>query len=427
MTVNYKTFIPSDLPVDPELQSGGRVLVLKCALFNPSTQKWHDIRIERSSFLGKWCRGPLNNISLEEAERIRKTYDIILRTIDMKPGETTITGDLQSTQFTRKNGSGHLEKKSSSVYEASRQNDALLSQADAEYFGQKNMTVHDAIVSGVLAPLGLSHAKASFSEQEQMPFLPLNAQEDQQVLKRVEQLPAIPKCNAGGRTLNKADQEFLAEARKAGPTLADADYGDLTFEQRKARLMAYLDQTGPIPLSAFEKNEPPKGMAPEVFARLRQSLGRLAVRDALGRLAALEAKLMLIGDERNERDRLRKRLAEILNGREAKDVYEEWKRELKQCPADRYMEKLLEHWFRASYHYLDKYSTPDMTRAVLELQEQGISQEKSVELARESALRDLAVGYLVGLNPITTVAVSDNALLESVKQTKLNPFWGFST
>lgn len=426
MTVNSKTFIPSDLPVDPELQSGGRVLVLKCALFNPSTQKWHDIRIERSGFLGKWCRGPLNHVSQEEAERIRKTYDIILRTIDMQPGETAITGDLHATQFTQRNGSGRLEKKSSAAYEASRQDNVLLSQADAQCFGQKNMTVHDAMVSGVLAPLGLSDARTTLSEQENLPVLPLHAKEDGKMLEQIKQLPAIPKCNVEGSYFNRADQEFLTNARKAGPSLADAKYDDLTLEQRKARLTAYLDQTGPIPLSAFEKNEPPKGMSPEVFGRLRQSLSRLAVRDALGRLAVLNAKLLLATDERHEKERLDKHLAAVLEGRDAKDVYEEWKGELQKHSADRYMEKLLEHWFRASYHYLDKYSVPDITRAVLELQAEGVSQGKSATLAKENVLRELASDYLVRLNPITTLVVSDNALVESIRKTKLKPFWGWN-
>ena len=426
MTVNSKTFIPSELPVDPELQSGGRVLVLKCALFNPSTQKWHDIRIERSGFLGKWCRGPLNNISQEEADRIRKTYDIILRTIDMQPGETAITTDLHSTQYTQRNGSGRVEKKSSAAYDASRQDNVLLSQADAQCFGQKNVTVHDAVVFGVLAPLGLSDVRTTLSEQEKLPFLSLNAKEDGKVVEQIKQLPKIPKNNVGGSQFNKADRDFLDKAREEDPILADADYGDLSSEQRKARLTAYLDQTGPIPLSAFEKNDPPKGMSSEVFSRLRQSLSRLAVRDALGRLAVLEAKIVPNTDDRKECQRLRERLAEFLKDREAKDVYEDWKRELKQHAADQYMEALLQHWFRASYHYLDKYSTLEITREVLKLRADGVSEEKSVELAKENILRELATDYLVRLNPITTIVVSDNALVESIRKTKLKPFWGWS-
>lgn len=428
-------FISANQPVQHRLESGGRVLVLICALKDPVTNEWQDIRIERTGWF-KWFRGSLKDPSHEEVEMIRKTYNIYLKTSHLKPGEGSLSSDLNSTRFAARNAAGALENKTSYAYKAGRA-DTEIAPEDAAYFHREHMTIHDAVVAGILNPLGITGANATSVEEDAdaassgegrlppLPDLDVAREPNPAEPNPTSKLPSVPNRFFNGRKFNKALEEVRNDARAntaddAIRLNADVPYDDLPDDLRKQRLIAYLDKVGPIPFSAVVENRVPQGIEPTAFQKIHYSLDQLAVRDALGKLAALEARTALSAREAEDRDKLRYRLRNALRDQSAKEAYEEWKDSLAKLPDAQYTQQLLEYWFRAAYHFLDKESTPDTTEIALQLREKGVSESKLFAQAKEIYWRSNTPNWTNWLRQAMPTASSFlDELSEALSKTKL--------
>lgn len=154
-------------PITVSLLNDGRVMILKDALFNPDTQRWHDIKLVRTGWtlfgfeLGG--AGKFTSITQDEARQIQMTYGIVLKTLNLQPDEAAFWGDAKQTSyFTGENAARTLESgkpfrgfltrmftrdnpvvKTSYAYGV-KKDDVILSAEDAAFFGREKMTIHDA-------------------------------------------------------------------------------------------------------------------------------------------------------------------------------------------------------------------------------------------------------------------------------------------
>jgi hypothetical protein len=168
---NSIPFVCSDGPIVYELQNQGRVLIIKDALFDPSTQKYHNIELVRSGwkFFGlDWGGGEeFTGITDDVARQIQATYGIVLKTLGKPPAEVAFWGDAKKTSYLAETDGG---KKFSSglIYNAKmsfpfgeKEDDVFLSTEDSALFGATQMTIHDAINAGIWNPTGWSPKTAA--------------------------------------------------------------------------------------------------------------------------------------------------------------------------------------------------------------------------------------------------------------------------
>jgi len=156
------TPVPYSFPAGPiryEVLKNGRLLVLKDALFNPLTQKYHSIHLEKfpRKFFGfEIGKGGLfTGITEEVAREIQKTYGVFLKTLNSHPNGAAFWGDASKTQYIKKEEAaesmkrGRLWGAKTSYPLGAKKNDLFLAKEDAALYGKEKMTLHDAIQTGI--------------------------------------------------------------------------------------------------------------------------------------------------------------------------------------------------------------------------------------------------------------------------------------
>ena len=249
VNLNSGSYIPSDIPLKWEYQNEDRVLVLKYALYNPGTEEYHDIRIERPRgwLWGYWGEAFKKDITEEELQTIRKTYDAVLRGIGAKPGdEGKISSNLDRTDFYMQENGKRSSKKISST-------DLGIAYGDNEHLIQqegKTITVHAMMLEGILSPLGISKGDVELSSS-------LNAISTiaSQANKPKDRLAISPNRKLTQQPLNKWPLLFKPLLTPSVPKIPD--YQRLELREQQRRLMEYVDRSSNVPLSAFvAKKEP---------------------------------------------------------------------------------------------------------------------------------------------------------------------------
>ncbi|HSX37905.1 MAG TPA: hypothetical protein VLE95_03650 [Chlamydiales bacterium] len=343
-----------------ELQNNGTVLVLKDALFNPATQVYHDIKLVRRGYrcfgIPLGGGGKFTGITEEVARQIQKTYGIVLKTLDVKPGEARLFSTPQKTTYYT-TGFNRFWGQESYPF-GQKEHDVLLSKNDAAFFGSNQMTVHDAIATGILRLVGndgasINAAAPSADNREEEP------KEDEKLKKPLTQLPRIPVYSAGS-------------------TPYEAGYDSSSFEERKKRMVAHLDRSGPIPFSVFLNQNRDIRIEDALLQRMRRALERLAENPKV-------------------------------NDSDAK-----------------YMKKLLKHWFRAAYHYLDKNSKPGdgYPQIFNEVNKKIKTEKKAMRKAKELYWRRHATLFWITLIDLFALKkIGLEPLLQEIsKSTSLNPW-----
>jgi hypothetical protein len=147
-------FVNSSAPLDYEVLNQGRVLIIKDALYNPVTEKYHDIQLVRSGwkFLGwEWGGGTFNGLTKDAVRQIQETYGIVLKTLGQHPPGAAFFGDAGKTTYLTEDG------ESESYLTGQKNDDVMLSPSDAARFGESEMTLHEAIRAGIWNAAGWSH------------------------------------------------------------------------------------------------------------------------------------------------------------------------------------------------------------------------------------------------------------------------------
>lgn len=420
------SFVNTNHPIDFELQNQGRVLIIKDALYNRSTQRYHDIKLERNGwrFFG-WDLGgggKFTGITDEVVREIQATYGIALKTLQAKPNSAVfwVNGNGRETSYcrgehARENYYGGAN--TSSPY-GKKADDVFLAQEDARHFGAAQMTLHDAMNAGIWSLVGWSKAPAltplnnapptvsqsspsSNSErrkalrsplpkkilkmpQETQPF---EEKETKEKRARVDALSADePADTASTKKLasdfakddapslekeldgvgeaskksarvdalsadepgdtgsakklasdfaqeetafqEKGDEQSVTSSKsrrgrekqitqlptiptyRINSTPIELGYDSAPFEERRRRMIQHLDNSSPVPFSAFVDRNRSQRIDPYLFLRMS---------DALRRLTA--------NPKADDKDAA-------------------------------YMSELCKHWFRAGYHYLNRNSKP---------------------------------------------------------------------
>ena len=145
--------------VNYELQDHGRVLIIRDALYNPETDRYHDIKLTRSGWklfgfdLGGG--GQFTGITEDVVRQIQMTYGIVLKTLHSEPNGMVFWGNPKKTSYIQgKNASKtyasgwYWNVKTSYPY-GQKKDDVFLSKEDAACYGAEHMTVHDAIYAGI--------------------------------------------------------------------------------------------------------------------------------------------------------------------------------------------------------------------------------------------------------------------------------------
>lgn len=429
------SFVNTNHPIDFELQNQGRVLIIKDALYNRSTQKYHDIKLERNGwrFFG-WDLGgggKFTGITDEVVREIQATYGIALKTLQAKPNSAIfwVNGKGRETSYCK--GEHTCENyyggaNTSSPY-GKKADDLFLSQEDAKRFGAAQMTLHDAMNAGIWSLVGWTKGPALTSFNSEPPAVsqsspsstserrkalrsslpkkihkmpqetqPFEEQETKEKRARVDALSADesegdtasskklasdfaqdgaasqekdlngveeeskkraetnalsvdkPRDTASGKKLTsdfaeeerpykgeleRAVQERRVEQAGASskprrgkekqiaqlPTIPtyrinstpiESGYDDAPFEERRRRMIQHLDNSSPVPFSAFVDRNLSQRIDPYLFLRMSDALRRLTT-----------------NPKANDKDAA-------------------------------YMSELCKHWFRAGYHYLNRNSKP---------------------------------------------------------------------
>ncbi|MBI5273361.1 MAG: hypothetical protein HY861_05195 [Chlamydiia bacterium] len=286
------------MPLKYECQWGGRVLLIRRAVYNSKTGNWHDIRIVRNGLGFLW--GGKFQISDAIIEQVRATYGILLKTVRAEPGSMTLDSVYTGTEVAVQS----LHTMSYPYKKGGSDDDTLLAAKDATSIRPEigSMTVHDAVVYGILMPLGIQGAVGSAPPGS-------GSSDGETPLQFIEPPQSIvPSSHASAKPV-------LIElppipCYKAESTPQEPGYDDASFGERRRRMIQHLDRSGPVPFSAFVDRNEHGQIDPVLFQRMESALTHLAADPAAG-------------------------------GRDEK-----------------YMRELMEHWFRAAYHYLDKNSVP---------------------------------------------------------------------
>ncbi len=375
-------------PIDFELQNQGRVLIIKDALYNRSTHRYHDIKLERNG----WCffgldlggGGKFTGITEDVARQIQATYGIALKTLQVQPNGAAFWSRGKQTSYAtcelagEKFASGKLGDVKTSYPCGEKKDDVFLAQEDANRFGASRMTLHDAINAGIWSLAGWGQ-RAPLPANEMPPADSSSPEPTRSGALRSPPRTRTPKRPSGTRSLqetaeksarsqalsadesgdtaslqkSKSDRdsiekekpeieaktkprEIASKASRKGrgestalgrkglksgilPTIPvyraqstpiEPGYDKALFEERKRRIIAHLDNSSPVPFSAFVDRNLKQKIDPSLFLRMSDALRRLAVNPK--------------ADDKDAK----------------------------------YMSELCKHWFRAGYHYLDQNSRP---------------------------------------------------------------------
>ena len=431
-------YVRSEAPVGISIEDNGRVLVLKSALFNPVTAQWHDIRIVSHGWkvLGFNVGGGVKFTSVTEemARQIQMTYGIVLKTLHAEPNGAAFWSDGRKTSyFIGKNASDSLEKGKpfrgllkriflrdtpevkTSLPFGEKKGDLLLSEQDAARFGATQMTLHDAVQKGIFDPLhqgAAGNAAGASSLAATSPQSPLDAFLGQPIAD-LEEAKEDESLSSQGPTLQRGEVSSTSPVKKklekgaaaeaplrlakekatgdpiarlpsiptyrASKTPIETGYDNASFAERKRRLIAHLDQSSPIPFSAFVDQNKERKIETVRFRNLLEALRKLAIDP------------------------------------ESKD-------------ADaKYMRNLLKHWFRAAFHYLDKNSNPGdgypqiLAQISLEIQNADKARAKAKELYwRQHA----TLFWMTLVDLFAREKISIELLYKNIsKETNLNPLF----
>jgi|GEM_PF-3608196 len=156
---NSIPYVCASRPPDVVLQNGGRILLLKDALYNPETGKYHDIKLVKSGWklfgIDLGGGGKFTGVTQEVAREVQETYGIALKTLKSDPRGAAFWGGAGQTSYvSAPAGSGisfwrRLMPRETSYPLGQKQNDVYLAPEDAARFNAARMTLHDAMSAGI--------------------------------------------------------------------------------------------------------------------------------------------------------------------------------------------------------------------------------------------------------------------------------------
>ncbi len=461
---NSVPFVCPAGPIDYELRNQGRVLLIKDALYNPATQKYHDIQLVRSGwkFLGwDWGGGrAFTGITKDAVRQIQQTYGIALKTLEKEPPGLAFWGDSSKTTYITEaeDGDSFWNSPKTSYPFGQKKDDVLLDERDAARFGMSQMTLHDAIRAGIWNATGWTQGAFAFTPEPE-PVDNLSPVEgtgagkygsaierpqrsrngdrnsDKEIEKRswlsetlgkevkeanvaadtakvkpapmntadrLKQRTALnsdedANINSGDLEVERPNRQTRLDALKTSPkfkqietipsipvyralsTPIEPGYDDARVEERRSRIIDHLDRSSRVPFSAFVDNNRERRIHPVLFQTMLDALRRLAIDPAS-------------------------------NDSAAKD-----------------MKGLLKHWFRATYHYLDKNSNPsDGYPHILSVVSRGTKDPKEAKIkAKEFYWRRQATDFWMTLIDLFSSEKIDIDLLHKSISTKtsLNPWF----
>ena len=225
-------YICSNGPIDFELQNQGRVLLIKDALYDPSTKKYHDIKLVRNGWklfgfdLGGG--GEFTGITEEVVRQIQSTYGIVLKTLKSKPNDAVFWGDEQKTSYITALDAAKtypskwrvLGNVKASYPLGKKEGDLLLSKEDSARFGADQMTLHDAIHKGIWNAdgwiQGKSRSYAKDKDAIREAVTPNANPTDQKKLGATSQKALTQKSrNASQKSLNQPDRSEIDSSRQS--------------------------------------------------------------------------------------------------------------------------------------------------------------------------------------------------------------------
>ncbi|MBM3184456.1 MAG: hypothetical protein FJZ64_04030, partial [Chlamydiae bacterium] len=359
--IDGTTFVRSD-DFSVSIEENGRVLLLKEALYNPQTDRWHDIRLIRHGwklFGFNFGAGKFTGITKEMAKQIQTTYGIVLKTLGAAgPDDAAFwTNEQKTSYFVQKNASESLAKgkpfrgffsrlifrdtpkvKTSCPF-GQKKGDLFLSAEDAGRFGESQMTLHDAVQKGIVDPLKGNRSLALVEAKRN----PEVVQEKPLEEKKKESPSPAKKRENEQKTASKTKERPLTKlpsisTYREGKTPIEPGFDLASFQERRRRIVAHLDRFSPVPFSAFINQNREQKISKVLYQRM---------------LAALRV---------------------IAKDPESKDS------------DARYMKDLLRHWFRSAYHYLNKNSKPGegfaqiLAQVSLEIKDQKKAEAKAKEM-----------------------------------------------
>ncbi len=479
-------FVCSGGPIDYELRNQGRMLVIKDALYNPITQKYHDIQLVRGGwkFLGMdWGGGrAFTGITKDAVRQIQETYGIALKTLGKEPPGLAFWGDASKTTYVTEadDGASFWSSPRASYPYGQKSDDVLLSAEDAARFGWSDMTLHDAIRAGIWNATGWSSgwsqgAHAFAPEPPRVDETP-NSEESAGAGKYGSAIARPPRSRAVNK--GSAKRIWLTDAPgKEANVASDAAKGKPTPADRlkqKTALDADDDSGEDINNGGQEPIDGEVVEQPNGITTLNGALEPIDGEEQQNGITSLDAPKtspnfkqiakvpsipvyraastpIIPGYDDAPVDERRSRIIEHLDrsskvpfsafvdNNQARRIHPvlfqtmlDALRRLALDPAAndsdaQDMKGLLKHWFRAAYHYLDQNSSPsDGYPHIFNVVSRGTKEPKEAEKkAKELYWRRQATDFWMTLIDLFSSETIDIDLLHrSISQkTSLNPWF----